>query len=253
MGKRCRPRRFNRSDGNLRWRCYRPENRRPWQGRCYINGTSGSWTGQWRATRASSLKRMVMNKRGVQAMSIRVLLMAMGLAPLALFASVDPAPAPHSAAVEAPAAVAAADPFPVPAGLRDNVAFWRKVLAEWRQNQVALHDMDYPGIVYDVVELQGGVQDSLSDDQREEVGQLRSNLESRLQRLGARRRPLPRPSLSAAGRLGAGVDVVQPRHAGHGARQGRIRHRLRPYRPRIQIPLVRLRLAKFLRRISRGA
>lgn len=126
-----------------------------------------------------------MNKRGVQAISIRVLLMALGLAPLALFASVDPAPAPHSAAVEAPAAVAAADPFPVPAGLRDNVAFWRKVFAEWRQNQVALHDMDYPGIIYDVVELQGDVQDSLSDDQREEVGQLRSNLESRLKRIAA--------------------------------------------------------------------
>src|SRR3569623_1218694 len=87
--------------------------------------TSGLWTGQSRATRASSLKRMIMNKRGVQVMSIRVVLMALGLAPLALFASVDPAPAPHSAAVEAPAAVAAADPFPVPAGLRDNVVFWR--------------------------------------------------------------------------------------------------------------------------------
>src|SRR3569832_25957 len=147
--------------------------------------TSGLWTGQSRATRASSLKRMIMNKRGVQVMSIRVVLMALGLAPLALFASVDPAPAPHSAAVEAPAAVAAADPFPVPAGLRDNVVFWRKVFAEWRQNQVALHDIDYPGIVYDVVELQGDVQDSLSDEQREEVGQLRSNLESRLKRIAA--------------------------------------------------------------------
>src|SRR3569623_2778340 len=88
--------------------------------------TSGMWTGQSRATRASSLKRMVMNKRGVQVMSIRVLLMALGLAPLALIASVDTAPAPHSAAVEAPAAVAAADPLPVPAGLRAKVAYWRK-------------------------------------------------------------------------------------------------------------------------------
>src|SRR3569623_741295 len=147
--------------------------------------TSGLWTGQWRATRASSLKRMIMNKRGVQVMSIRVLLMALGLAPLALVASVVPAAAPHSAAGEAPAAVAAADPFPVPAGLRDNVVFWRKVFAEWRQNQVALHDIDYPGMVFDVVELQGDVQDSLSDDQREEVGQLRSNLESRLKRISA--------------------------------------------------------------------
>ena len=125
-----------------------------------------------------------MNKRGVQVVSAGMMLMLAGLAAVPGVASVDPTPAlPVS---EAPTDVdaAIADPFPVPESLRENVAFWRSVFSEWRQNQVALHDMDYPGIVYQVIDLDGEVvNDSLNDTQREQVAEARLELEARLQRL----------------------------------------------------------------------
>lgn len=125
-----------------------------------------------------------MNKRGVQVWSAGVLSLLASLAVVPALASVDPAPAPHFSALESEAESAAADPFPVPEALRDNIAFWRSVFAEWRQNQVALHDVEYPGIVYQVIDLEGEVvRDSLNDVQREQVAQARAALEARLQKL----------------------------------------------------------------------
>src|SRR3569623_946918 len=129
---------------------------------------------------ASSLKRMVMNKRGMQVVSAGAWLLLAGLAATPVLASVDPAPASHTAAAEDEAA---ADAFPIPEALRDNVEFWRKVFAEWRQSQVAVHDMDYPGIVYQVIEIKGEVNDSLTDAQRDQVNAARDEWEACLQRV----------------------------------------------------------------------
>src|SRR3569833_474166 len=129
---------------------------------------------------ASSLKRMVMNKRGMQVVSAGAWLLLAGLAATPVLASVDPAPASHTAAAEDEAA---ADAFPIPEALRDNVEFWRKVFAEWRQSQVAVHDMDYPGIFYQVIEIKGEVNDSLTDAQRDQVNAARDEWEARLQRV----------------------------------------------------------------------
>lgn len=76
-------------------------------------------------------------------------------------------------------------PFPEPEALRDNVAFWRSVFAEWRQSQVALLDIEHPGLIYEVFELDGKVNDALNGKQRAQVAQRRESWESRLQRIAA--------------------------------------------------------------------
>lgn len=121
-----------------------------------------------------------MNKRGRQVVSAGALLVLAGLAAGPVVASVDLAPAPHAATAENETA---ADPFPLPEALRDNVAFWRKVFAEWRQNQVALHDMDYPGLIYQIIELQGEADDNLTDAQRDQIKSARAEWEARLKRV----------------------------------------------------------------------
>ncbi|WP_232470388.1 MULTISPECIES: lytic transglycosylase domain-containing protein [Methylococcus] len=45
--------------------------------------------------------------------------------------------------------------FPRYPTLEPQVAFWRKVYAEWSRSQVALHDDRYLGLVYEVVDLPG--------------------------------------------------------------------------------------------------
>lgn len=73
--------------------------------------------------------------------------------------------------------------FPHAESLSDNVAFWRKVFSEWSQSQVALHDMDYPGLIYEVLQLDGKVNDALNSAQRAQLAQRRAFWESRLERV----------------------------------------------------------------------
>ena len=95
-------------------------------------------------------------------------------------ASIDPSPKPHGDELDI-----RQDVFPTPEALKDNVAFWRKVFAEWRLSQVALHDADHPGLVYEVVDLEGETADSFTSAQREQIKQHREALEKRLERLAA--------------------------------------------------------------------
>lgn len=43
--------------------------------------------------------------------------------------------------------------FPVPSQIRDNVAFWRNVYGKWSRKQVAIHDDEYMGVIYEVASL----------------------------------------------------------------------------------------------------
>jgi len=54
-----------------------------------------------------------------------------------------------SALVSAPA-IAQSEPFARPAELESTIEFWKRVFGEWSENQVAFHDRDDPGIVYEV-------------------------------------------------------------------------------------------------------
>jgi membrane-bound lytic murein transglycosylase D len=74
----------------------------------------------------------------------------------------------------APAGSDPADSFPEPAGLAPNVAFWVRVFSEWRTNQVAVHDLDHPAIVYAVVDLAGPIEERYTEAQREQVETLRA-------------------------------------------------------------------------------
>ncbi len=79
-----------------------------------------------------------------------------------------------------------ADPFPRHDALVEQTAFWRNVYGYWSQQQVALHDMDYPGIVYEVIDLPGPISDSYTNEQRRLVDEHRKDLQIRLQSLETR-------------------------------------------------------------------
>ncbi|CAK0742560.1 membrane-bound lytic murein transglycosylase D [Gammaproteobacteria bacterium] len=49
--------------------------------------------------------------------------------------------------------IAADDPFPHQAELAARVNFWRHVFGVWNRRQVALHDMNNPGLIYEVLTL----------------------------------------------------------------------------------------------------
>ena len=128
----------------------------------------------------NSGKRSVMSKRSVQWLSAGLALALSGFLSAALQASVDRAPPVHGED-----AAAQDDVFAQPAVLRDKVAFWRRVFAEWSQTQVAVHDMAYPGLVYELIELEGEVGESLNEAQREQIKQRREFWQARLQALAA--------------------------------------------------------------------
>ena len=60
-------------------------------------------------------------------------------------------------------ASAAPGDFPKPAGLAPQVEFWKKVFAEYSENQVAIHDDAYLDKIYTVIDLRplaaGGADD----------------------------------------------------------------------------------------------
>ena len=95
-------------------------------------------------------------------------------------ASIDPNPMPHVSALE----IGAVE-FPVPSALQVNVDFWRKVFAQWHLNQVVLHDTDFPGLVYEVIDLKGDPVELYTAAQREEIEQRTKALEQRLKHLAA--------------------------------------------------------------------
>jgi hypothetical protein len=72
------------------------------------------------------------------------------------------APAP----VAEPAVAAPVDPLPVPESLRGRIDFWKSVYSTWSLSQVALHDVDHPALVYEVLDLPGGGGETYTDEQR---------------------------------------------------------------------------------------
>jgi membrane-bound lytic murein transglycosylase D len=117
---------------------------------------------------------------------VRLLAAVLVLAPLSLWmgalkASIDPDPQLHlDGNLELPQ-----DVFPTPEALKPNVAFWRRVFSEWGLGQVALHDADYPAVVYEVVDLPGKVDDSLGTEQLALIRRHREALERRLSHIAA--------------------------------------------------------------------
>ncbi len=61
--------------------------------------------------------------------------------------------------------VAATDPFPPVPGLRPQVEFWIYIFTQLRQNEVVLHDAQYPQLRYEVFTLPGTIDEGLNRDQ----------------------------------------------------------------------------------------
>ncbi len=56
--------------------------------------------------------------------------------------------------------------FPVAPEIQPNVDFWRKVYGVWGRGQVAFHDDEYMGVIYEVADLPGYTGSGYSSDQR---------------------------------------------------------------------------------------
>lgn len=104
---------------------------------------------------------------------------------LTLLVPAVPASASECAAAAAPAPTAV---FPVPAILRPNIAFWCKVFAVWRRDQVVLHDTAHLGLVYETLKIPGPVARHLTPAQRAFVRSAKARLEDRLAHLQWRER-----------------------------------------------------------------
>lgn len=118
-------------------------------------------------------------------------------------AMVDPHDSHHGPAAHADTV------FPLQAALVPAVDFWTKVFAEWRRDQVALHDAEHLGVVYRVVRIPGPVAEGLTTAQRDWVRAQSERLAADLRRLAAEQaanRPLDPQlqKLAAAIRAGDG-------------------------------------------------
>jgi membrane-bound lytic murein transglycosylase D len=83
-------------------------------------------------------------------------------------------------AVAPAAAPAAGDVFPCSESMREGVEFWKNVWTRWTLEQVVLHDIDHPSIVYEVFELPPPAGEIYTDAQREFVKGRREELQARL-------------------------------------------------------------------------
>ena len=65
------------------------------------------------------------------------------------------------------------DHFPIPPVLEPNVGFWSDVYSVYSADQVALHDDEYLGVVYDVLDMSDLKRSNLSEGQQRKVRQQR--------------------------------------------------------------------------------
>lgn len=56
--------------------------------------------------------------------------------------------------------------FPVPPEIQSNVDFWRHVYGVWSRGEVALHDQEHMGVIYEVVRIPGPIQAGYSTSQK---------------------------------------------------------------------------------------
>lgn len=99
--------------------------------------------------------------------------------------------------------------FPLQPALEPAVEFWVKVFAEWRRDQLALHDAEHLGVVYRILQIPGPVAEGLTTAQRDWVRAQNERLAADLRRLAAdhaAKRPLDahQQKLAEAIRRGGG-------------------------------------------------
>ena len=73
--------------------------------------------------------------------------------------------------------------FPVPDEIQDNVDFWRNVYAHWSRGQVAIHDDEYMGVIFEVARLPGPIKGGYTASQKRLVKAKKAEYRSRLRSL----------------------------------------------------------------------
>lgn len=76
--------------------------------------------------------------------------------------------------------------FPEIEQLRPNVEFWKRVFSEWSLGQAVVHDLEHLGLIYEVVELPGEIEESYTREQQDFLEDLRESWEDRLHDLQRR-------------------------------------------------------------------
>jgi len=76
--------------------------------------------------------------------------------------------------------------FPVPTEIKDNVAFWRNVYGKWSRDQVAIHDDEYMGVIYEVASLPGVRRAGYTAEQKLFVRARKAHYRNRLEDLESR-------------------------------------------------------------------
>ena len=106
--------------------------------------------------------------------------------------------------------------FPVPAEIQPNVDFWRHVYGVWSRGQVAFHDDEYMGVIYEVAQLPGPIQDGYTSYQKDWIRGRTNYYKDRLSAL--ERRVGSREALSPADKeLLAKFEKAGGSHAVYGA------------------------------------
>lgn len=106
--------------------------------------------------------------------------------------------------------------FPVPPEIQPNVDFWRHVYGVWSRGQVAFHDDEHMGVIYEVARLPGPIHDGYTAYQKDWVRSRTSYYKDRLSTL--ERRLASGESLSPADKeLLAKFEKAGGRHAIYGA------------------------------------
>lgn len=79
-----------------------------------------------------------------------------------------------------PAFADESEPFPHYPEIQGNVTFWEQVFGVWSMGQVAVHDLEYPQIVYEVVDLPGDIESRYTKAQLTYVEDLQQRWQKRL-------------------------------------------------------------------------
>jgi len=73
--------------------------------------------------------------------------------------------------------------LPIPSEIQDNVDFWRMVYGKWSRSQVAFHDDEHMGVIYEVAKLPGPVRGGYTAEQKRFVRGKTATYRSRLKSL----------------------------------------------------------------------
>jgi membrane-bound lytic murein transglycosylase D len=70
--------------------------------------------------------------------------------------------------------------FPIPPEIRPNVDFWRHVYGVWSRGQVAFHDDEHMGVIYEVARLPGSLQEGYGPYQKQFVDSRKAYYQGRV-------------------------------------------------------------------------